>query len=192
VKMSPGKYMVIPTFIALQAFILMVLTPFVPLNGTSDGGGLITWISFQAWAMYFLGGCTPKMAVKTVIGYAGGILASIAIFELAGLFAGLNSPPNFLWGLNLAVFLVVIPVICMEKVAWCDFIPAWFVGAGVFFALMTYLAPPEEMHKCTWYTKVATAEMVACVVGLVFGACTVYFRGWYEAKFGEPAEEAAE
>ena len=81
--MTFGKFMLIPLFIAFQAFTMMVIAPFIPgadkvLLGAP---GLITWIAFQAWAMYFLAGCTPKMGAKTLVGYAGGILASIAIFE---------------------------------------------------------------------------------------------------------------
>ena len=46
----------------------------------------MTWIAFQAWAMYFLGGCTIKPAGKTAIGYAGrragGIYKTCEIKEL--------------------------------------------------------------------------------------------------------------
>ncbi len=191
-KMSFGRFIFIPIFIALQAFTMMAIAPYVPLNGHVAGGlGLITWISFQAWAMYFLAGCTPKMGVKTLIGYGGGIVASVAIFELGGLFAGINDGQNA-WGLYLAVFLVVIPLISMEKVPWFDFVPSYFLGAGVFFGLMEYLKQPEgaEMGKYAWYGTVAVAEMVACVMGLIYGAITVVFRGWYEGKFGETVEEA--
>ncbi len=194
-KLSFGQFIVIPIFIALQAFTMMAITPYVPLNGTVAGGlGLITWISFQAWAMYFLAGCTPKMGVKTLIGYGGGIAASIAIFELGYLFSALNAAPN-LWGLYLAVFLVVIVVISMEKVPGFDFVPAYFLGAGVFFGLKAYHAEPPagvEMGKYAWYGTLALAEMVACATGLICGAITVVFRGWYEGTFGEKiAEEAA-
>jgi len=189
--MSFAAYIVIPIFIAVQAFTMMVISPYVPLNGTTAGGlGLLTWVSFQAWAMYFLAGCTPKMGAKTLIGYGGGIAASVAIFELGKVFAAMNADPNA-WGLYLAVFLVVIVVICMEKVPWFDFIPSYFVGAGAFFGLMTYLEQPEgaDMDKYAWYGTVALAELVACAVGLVYGAITVLFRGWYEGKFGEAVEE---
>ena len=191
--LSFGKYIFIPIFIAFQAFTMMAITPYVPLNGTVAGGlGLMTWVSFQAWAMYFLAGCTPKMGAKTLIGYGGGIVASIAIFELAAVFAGMNAGVNA-WGLYLAVFLVVIVVISMEKVPWLDFVPSYFLGAGVFFGLMTYLKQPEgvEMGKYAWYGTVAVAEMVACALGLIYGAITVVFRRWYEGTFGEKVEKVA-
>ncbi len=191
-EMSFGKYIVIPVFIAMQAFTMMVIAPYVPLNGAVAGGGLLIWVSFQAWAVYFLAGCTPKMGVKALIGYGGGIVASVAIFELGNLFAAMNVGENP-WGLYLAVFLVVIPVISMEKVPWFDFVPAYFIGAGVFFGLMTHAQQPAgaDMGTYAWYGTLAVAEMVACTVGLIYGAISVCFRGWYEGKFGKKVEETA-
>ena len=181
------QFIAIPVFIAFQAFTIMLLTPFIPLTGEAAGGpGLITWISFQAWAMYFLGGCTIKMAGKTFAGYVGGIIASVAIFELAGVFDALSSATTQ-WGLYLAVFIVVIFVISMEKVPGLNFIPAYFIGAGVFFALFTYCQKPDEVEKYTWYLNLAIPEMAACAIGLVYGWWTVTTRTWYEAKIAKPA-----
>ncbi len=180
------QFIAIPVFISFQAFTMMVLAPFVPLTGETAGGpGLVTWIAFQAWAMYFLGGCTIKMAAKTFAGYVGGIIASVAIFELAGVFSALSGTTP--WGLYLAVFIVVIPVISMEKVPGLDYIPAYFIGAGVFFALFTYLKKPDEVAKCAWYLNLAIPEIVACAIGLVYGWWTVTSRTWYEAKMAKPA-----
>ncbi len=181
-----SKFIVFPIFVALQAASMMLLTPYIKVGPESIGGpALMTWIAFQAWAMYFLGGCTVKMAGKTVIGYACGIIASIAIFELGGVFAG---GIGGYWGTALAVFFVVIPVMCAERVEILNFIPAWFLGAGVFFAL-------AGMHKpatMSGYIEIAMPEMIACVTGLVYGYCTVAFRTWYEKKVMPAAEEAAE
>ena len=75
-----SKFIVFPIFVAFQAALLMLLAPYIKIGPESIGGpGLIAWVTFQAWAMYFLGGCTVKMAGKTAIGYAGGIIASIAL-----------------------------------------------------------------------------------------------------------------
>jgi len=176
------KFIAIPLFIAFQAFILMALTPYIPLTGKAVGGpGLITWISFQAWAMYFLGGCNVKMGVRSLVGYLGGIIASVAIFDLGAALSGLNSPTTP-WGLYVAVFLVVVVVLCCQRVPGIDFIPAYFIGAGAFFALMTYLKKPEEATHFGWYLQIAIPEMVACVVGLFFGWITVTFQTWYEAR----------
>lgn len=185
--MSFKQFIVIPVFIAFQAFTMMLIAPFIPLTGVDAGGpGLVTWIAFQAWAMYFLGGCNVKMAGKTILGYLGGIIASVAIFELAGVFAGMNSATTP-WGLYAAVFVVVIPVICVERIPGFDFVPAYFIGAGVYFALFTYLQKPEDVAKYAWYVNLAMPEMVACVIGLAYGWCTVKARTWYEGKIAKPA-----
>jgi hypothetical protein len=181
-----SKFIVFPIFVAMQAAIMMIVTPYIKIGpGTIGGPALITWISFQTWAMYFLGGCTLKMAGKTIIGYACGIIASIAIFTLNGFF---GKYMDGYWALALAVFIVVIPIMCAEKVELLNFIPAWFMGAAVFFAL-------AFMHKAgtmSAYVDIAIPEMIACVVGLGFGYCTVSFRTWYEKKVMPQTEETAE
>ncbi len=194
-----SKFIIIPLFIAFQAFVMMVLTPYIPgnfVNGSGSLGlGLLNWISFQAWAVYFFAGFAPWndksdapcpwMGFKTVLGYIGGIACSIAIFELNKVFGALNG--STAWGLNLAVFVVVVGVICCERVKFFNFVPAWFIGAGVFFALMTHAAgdvkglPEGDMGAYCLYGRVAVAEIVACVVGQIFGWGTVTFRCKYEA-----------
>lgn len=184
--MSFKQFIVIPVFIAVQAMVLMLLAPYIPGASEAVGGpGLLTWITFQAWAMYFLGGCTIPMALKTVAGYVGGIIASVAIFELGDALAG--SMGGY-WGYAVAVLIVVVPVISMERVPGLNFIPAYFIGAGVFFGLMSLKGID---HGVKGYMSVATPEVVACVVGMIFGWVTVTFRGWYEAKIGVVKDAAA-
>ncbi|MCF7956495.1 MAG: DUF1097 domain-containing protein [Phycisphaerae bacterium] len=181
-----SKFIVFPIFVASQAAVLMLLARFIPIGPETIGGpALITWISFQSWAMYFLGGCTVKMAGKTTIGYACGIIASIAIFKLIGVFA---PQMGGYWATALAVFIVVIPVMCAEKVEILNFIPAWFMGAAVFFALQ-FMSKAGTMAE---YAAIAIPEMIACVVGLGFGVCTVSFRTWYEKKVMPQTQEAAD
>lgn len=183
-----SKFIILPIFVAFQAATMMLLTPYIKVGPESIGGpGLITWISFQAWAMYFMGGCTVKMACKTVIGYAGGIIASIAIFTLIGVFA-VDLGMGGYWSSALGVFCVVVPLMCVEKVEILNFIPAWFVGAGVFFALQ-FMSKAGTMSE---YMGIAVPEMIACVIGLFYGYCTVTFRTWYEKKVAPATEEAKE
>ena len=147
--------------------------------------------------MYFLAGFAPwndketgpdlKMGGKTFLGYVGGIGCSVAIFELNKLFASLNIEGGTAWGLYLAVFIVVVGVICFEKVPGFNFVPSWFVGAGVFFALMTFAggARPAGMSDWGWYGVLTTVELIACAIGLLYGMITVEFRGRYEAKIAQ-------
>jgi len=185
--MSFGRYIIIPIFIAIQAFTLMLIAPYAKTFG-EGAGGLATWVSFQAWAMYFLAGCTPKMGAKVLAGYFGGILASVAIFALGD---WLSTPLGLggYWGYAVAVLIVVVAVISMEKVPGFNFVPSWFLGAGVFFGFMTL---KNCEHTIQVYTNIAVPELVACLVGLVYGWVTVVFRTWYEAKVRVAPAESKE
>ncbi|MHC4251981.1 MAG: DUF1097 domain-containing protein [Planctomycetota bacterium] len=191
--MSFGKFIVIPIFIAFQAFVMMLVFPKVTINPEIlGGGGLLAWVAFQAWAMYFLAGCNPKMGAKTFVGYLGGVIASIAIFEIGDLLSGPNGDLlGFYWGYAIAVFLIVVPVISAQRVPGIDFVPSYFLGAGVFFGLMTHCGVG---HTAGEYATVTLAEMIACTLGLAWGYVTVVFQTWYTEKMtgGEAAGADAE
>jgi len=171
---SFGKFLFIPVFIALLATSMMVVDIFKEPTLRH----YLPWISFQAWAMYFLAGCTLKGGGKVMLGYAGGAAASVAIMELAGLLGG--------WGLGqaavpVAVFIVVVPVISAERVPGFNFVPAWFVGAGVYFALMGLFPWPAGATKWNNYLEAGRYLMTSCAVGMVYGIVTVFIRTRYEA-----------
>lgn len=175
--MTFKQFIVIPIFIAALATSMMVLN----IYKDPTLRHYLPWVSFQAWAMYFLAGCTLKGGVKVMLAYFAGAVASVAIFELAGLFAG--------WGLGqaavpLAVFPVVVGVICGERIPWFDFVPAWFIGAGVFFGLMELKQEWPAGTTTTWHKYGSTLAylMVSCAIGQVYGIVTVFLRKKYEAR----------
>ena len=168
--MSFKQFFPIPLFIAVLATTLVMLdlqpNPLIP--------HLWTWISFQAWAMYFLAGCTLKGGAKVLLGYLGGALASAAIMELIGVIGQWAPPLAGTPALAISVFLVVIAVISAERVPMFNFVPAWFIGAGVYFGVM-------NLEKGATHVSTGTHLMVSCAVGLVYGVVTVLIRGKYEA-----------
>lgn len=178
--MSFKQFFPIPLFIAVLASTLVMLDlqpdPLIP--------HLWTWISFQAWAMYFLAGCTLKGGAKVFLGYLGGGLASIAIMELIGVIGQgipqLAGTP----ALAISVFVVVIAVISAERVPMFNFVPAWFVGAGVYFGVM-------NLQQGATHVSTSTHLMVSCAVGLVYGLVTVLIRGKYEAWLKAKSTRAA-
>ena len=192
-----GPLLIISCGIALQAFILVMLNTFVAEVAGAD----VIWVAFQAWAVYFLAGCTLIGGIKALIGYATGIAASIIIIELMGIGSGVL--PGDVGGMNLimalAVFLVVIPAIFFsEKLK--NMIPALFIGSGAFFALTAImptallgLTPDASLTKweamSNWeqYATIAQAELVYCAYGLLFGWITVLWRGMYEASLKKTA-----
>ncbi len=163
------KFIIIPIMIAALAAILQIIDQSMPQLGFNEWSGF-GWVAFQAWAMYFLAGCTIKGGIKTLIGYLVGCLASIAIIAFG---ASLIESLGF-WAFPTSLMILVIPVICLEKVPWLDFIPAIFVGAGAFFGMMNYVDGAT-------FCKALTVEMIYCVIGLVFGFVTVALRTKYEA-----------
>jgi hypothetical protein len=174
--MKFSKFIVIPLFIALQAFTMQAIDQWISGAFPPAGNSGFGWIAFQAWAMFFLAGCTVKGGIRTFLGYVSGIVASIAIMMLGANLAGALG----FWAFPIAVFAIVIPVICLERVKWLDFVPSIFVGAGVFFGFMSYI-------QGATFGGAALTELFYCLFGLVYGYITVRFRVWYEAKVTEPA-----
>ncbi|MCP4378021.1 MAG: DUF1097 domain-containing protein, partial [bacterium] len=150
------------------------------------GQYFILWVAFQTWAMYFMAGCTIQGGVKVLLGYIGGITASIGVLALNSILADVIGVDM---ALPVAVLILVIPIICFERVPMFDFIPAWFVGSGGFFALCAIRGLGEVG---TGHFQAMGAELFSCFIGVCFGVVTVTLRGKYEAslKLEAPAEEA--
>jgi hypothetical protein len=178
--MTFKQFFPIPLFIAVLATTLVMLdlpsNPLIP--------HLWTWISFQAWAMYFLAGCTLKGGAKVFLGYLGGALASAAIIELMGLIGQWIPQHAGTPALGISVFVVVIAVISAERVPMFNFVPAWFVGAGVYFGVM-------KLETGATHISTTIHLMVSCAVGFVYGVVTVLIRGKYEAWLKARSAQAA-
>jgi hypothetical protein len=168
--MTAKKYLPIAIFIGLQAAVLQAIDQSIcaGIAPLAAGGG---WISFQAWAVYFLGGCTPKGGARALIGYVIGMIASIAIMYGGGQLGALG-----FWAMPL-ILLILVPVILYLDIEpeMLSFVPAVFVGAGVFFGIMSYIPGAT-------FTNAFISEGIYCVIGLIFGWITITFRGWYEGK----------
>lgn len=170
--MNAKKYFPIALFIGIQAFAIQIvdqlLCAYVPPIGNTGFG----WIAFQSWACYFLAGGTVKGGVRSFIGYVFGMLASIAIIAGSGIVGTLG------FFATPVVLLILVPIILYLDIApeLLNLVPAVFVGAGVFFGMMSYVPG-------TTFTNTLITEGIYCVLGLIFGWATCTFRGWYEKKF---------
>lgn len=169
------KFIVIPVFIAFLAFTFILIdqfiSPLMPITGNSGFG----WVTFQAWAMYFMAGCTLKGGIRTFLGYIMGIIAAVSIIYMAGVFGSTGS-----WAFPLAVFLAVIPMCAMERAHWSlDFVPALFISSAVFFAF-TGLYPHATKPS------MALTILVYCAIGMVYGVVTVGARTAYEKLIAKP------
>lgn len=179
--MTAKKYLPIAIFIGVQACLLQALDQVLCGAVHPMGNAGFGWVSFQAWAMYFLAGCTPKGGIRTLIGYLIGMVASILIISGGGAVSGVLG----FWAVPL-VLLVLVPIILYLDIApeMFNFVPAVFVGAGAYFGFMTYVPGAA-------FGGALVTETLYCVIGLVFGFCTITFRGWYEAKYVNAKSGAA-
>ena len=163
------KFIVIPIGIGFLAATFIVLdqliSPYLPIAANKGFG----WVTFQAWAMYFMAGCTLKGGLRTFLGYVMGITAAILIIKLAGVLGSTG-----FWAVPLAVFVIVIPMCSMERAhSLIDFVPALFVSSAVFFAFMNYI-PNVTMGTS------AFVILLYCAIGMIYGIVTVELRGVYE------------
>jgi hypothetical protein len=169
--MNFKKFIVIPVFIAILAASFIVIDQLLnPLMPISDKGGF-GWVTFQAWAMYFLAGCTLKGGLRTFLGYIMGILAAVSIIYLVGIFGSTG-----FWALPLAVLVIVIPMCAVERApSLFDFVPALFVSSAVFFAF-------GKLYPSATMTSSAITILTYCAIGMIYGIVTVYLRTLYENK----------
>jgi drug/metabolite transporter (DMT)-like permease len=168
--MSLKKFVVIPLIIAVLAFLIQIVDQLLSpcMNPLPNNG--FCWIAFQAWAVYFLAGCTVTGGIKSLIGYAVGITGSIVIMNLAGVFSVLG-----FFSVPVAVALIACALIFLERTTWLNFIPSMFIGAGAFFAFMSYVPGAT-------YVNAAITEIVYCLLGLIFGFTTIVLRTAYEKR----------
>jgi hypothetical protein len=171
------KFIVIPVYIAILAagFIVLdqLISPYMPIADNKGFG----WVTFQAWAMYFMAGCTVKGGARTFLGYVLGVLSAILIIELAGILSSTG-----FWMVPLAVLVMVIPMCSMERAhSLIDFVPAIFVSSAVYFAFT------QIYHATTTKTSMAVTILVYCGIGMILGYITISIRAAYEKMVAKPA-----
>ncbi|MDR1898128.1 MAG: DUF1097 domain-containing protein [Prevotellaceae bacterium] len=177
--MSLKKFVIIPLIIAVLAFAIQVLDNLVAPCMPLENKGL-SWICFQSWAVYFFAGGTVKGGIKSLIGYAIGIVISIAIISWGT--ASFMSPFGS-FAVPIAVGIVAGLVIFLERNDWTSSVPAIFIGAGAFFAFMNYVVPEDlTLTVCEQFRIAAITEIIYCFIGLAFGFITVTLRVMYENK----------
>ena len=169
--MSLKKFVVIPLIIAVLAFTIQIVDQLLsPLMQPIPNKGFC-WIAFQAWAVYFFAGANLKGGLQAILGYAVGIVAAILLMELAVVINWLG-----FFTFPAAVAVVACCLIFFEKAPWwLSLVPAMFIGAGAFFAFMTYIDGAT-------YVNAAITEIVYCAIGLAYGFVTIVLRAAYEKR----------
>ena len=172
--MSIKKIVVLPLIVAVLAFTIQIVDQLLsPVMKPFPNSGFC-WIAFQAWAVYFLAGGNVKGGLKSLVGYAVGISGSILIMNMAGWFGSLQ-----FFAVPLAVGLVACVLLFLGNAPWwISFIPSMFIGAGAFFAFMSYIPGAT-------FTTAAVTEIVYCIIGLFYGWATLTLQPILEKWVGK-------
>jgi hypothetical protein len=174
--MTAKRFLAVALLISVLAALVQVIDTLIQGSGCCPSllisGAGFGWLTFQAWAAYFIAGGSVKGGLGALVAYIAGIVASIAIMLLGGWFAKIGVPG--FWATPLSLLILVIPVMYLERAK--VLIPILFVGAGAFFAIMTF-----QPASPTTYLNAACTELLYCLVGLVFGWITVTLRVKWES-----------
>jgi len=170
--MTAKQFLPIAIFVAVQTFLLQAIDQLLSPAVHPLGNHGFCWMAFQAWAVYFMAGCTVKGGLRSLASYIIGMLVAVCIIKGIGLVdLGFFTVP-------LVMLVMVIILLQLERgPELTAFIPAVFVGAGAYFACMTYI--PN-----TTLSGMFVTEVIYCLLGLICGWGTITFRSWYEPKYG--------
>ena len=169
--MSAKQFFGFALFVGIQGAVAQIVDNLIVGSGMLPEGAVgFSWVAFLAWATYFLMGCDIKGGIKAFFCFAVGIVVGIAIIVLGGTF-------SFLGSLGFPAVIVVVVTACMylEKVPPVDSIAAIFICCGTFFGFMNYVPNAS-------YGYVTAIILGYGAFGLMCGAISIIFRGWYEKK----------
>lgn len=177
--MKIKKHTMIALFVGLQACVIQIIDQCIHGVLPPAGNTGFAWVSFLAWATYFMAGCTIKDGVRAFLGFLIGIIASIIIMLLSGPFGALG-----FFATPLAILIIAWLLFYLEIAPHMfSLVPAVYIAAGAYFGCMSYVPGAE-------YGTVFLTEMIYLTLGLFFGWMTIAFRTWYES--GRSKAEAAE
>lgn len=148
------------------------------------GGTPLTYVTFCAWAAYFLFGAAPKPALHAYSSMAAGIVAAILMFVLSIAFGFVPW-----WAVPLAVVILVIFMMWLEKVPPVSNIAAVFLGTGLYFSLSAAGVFAGDFST-VMYLKVALVELIYIAIGFVAGWLSIKLGGFCVDRFAPTAPTA--
>lgn len=95
--------------------------------------GLVLWVPFISWALFFMAGSKYSRLHKEIIGLTGGLVAAVVLLWLLPGFS------NFFganWGLPVLVFLAASTIVMLELTDWFELAPAYFFSFAGYFAFL--------------------------------------------------------
>lgn len=158
-------------FVGLQACVIQIID--IYLQGALPPAANVGFscISFLAWATYFMAGCTIRDGIRCFFGFIIGIIASIIIMKLGGVFGALG-----IFATPVAILIIAWLLFYLELAPFpCNYVPAVYIAAGAYFVTMSYV--PNATLSGMFIT-----EIIYLTLGLFFGWMTIAFRTWFETR----------
>lgn len=167
-----------PIIVFLLCIPLMQLSVLLP-------SALIVFVSFSCWALYFLLGANLKSGLWGGLCFILGELFAIAIIVMFLATPGLGT-----WSLTIAVGLWAgLIILLAEQVKPIAAVPAYFIGAGLYFAAYFYWWPTTQPANPHDYVMPLVLVAFSMAVGFCLGWLTIWLYGlWgsYSKKLSEP------
>lgn len=158
--MKGTKFFLYAILMALLAGVITLIT--WQMNGfLVTSSTPLTFITFIAWAGYFLIGANVKAALTALGSSVAGILAAILMFVLSLAFG--FAP---WWAVPLAVVIIVPFMMYCEKVKPVSNTAVVFLTTGVFFGLA---AAGAVQFTPLGYALAGLAELVYIAIGFIAG-----------------------
>jgi hypothetical protein len=171
-----------PLIIFLLCIPLMQLSVLLPTQ-------LIVFVSFCCWALYFLLGANLKSGLWGGLCFILGEIFAVAIIVIFLATPGLGN-----WSLTFAVALCAgLIILLAEQVKAISAVPAYFIGAGLYFAAYFYWWPTTNPANPQGYFLPLVLVAFSMAVGFCLGWLTILLYGWwgeYAKKLEKP--EAAQ
>ncbi len=166
--MSFKKLLIYAFLVALLAGVVTLVT--WQMNGwPTQVGQPLTYITFIAWASYFLFGANVKGAAKAFSSITAGIIAAILMFVLSLAFGFVPW-----WAVPLAVVIMVVPMMLCERVKIVDNVAAIFLGTGIYFSLSA--AGAFQGFTLAQYALVGATELIYVLIGFIAGWVTIFIN----------------
>lgn len=113
------------------------------------------WVLFIAWVSFYLFGKSLKKSLNIYLQ----IILGIGLGVLIEMFGKLFSERIGMWGLYLAVFLLIGSLAFLTKIKGLRDLAAWFIGLIVFFGVEPHLE----------VVSIARLLLLPLAVGFLFG-----------------------
>lgn len=180
--MKGGKFFLYSILMALLAAVITLIT--WQMNGfVVETSTPLTYITFVAWAAYFLIGANPKDAAVGLASAVAGIVAAALMFVFSILFGFVPW-----WAVPVAVFIIV-PFMCYcEKVKPIRNTSMVFMATGLYFSLSAAGAFNGPGFTFQGYCLAGIAEVVYIVIGFVAGWASIQIFTFCSKLKGGQAE----